>query len=449
MLVFILAFFTGCGSSNVQDSTSPEPTKTAADTVSNVLNTELFTEENATKINLDEKKEGFTISAPGEYILKGKFEGQITVSVAKEAKVKLVLDSADITSHNCAAIYVSSADKVIISSKEGTTNTIVSDGKFPSDEKKDAAVFSKDDLTFNGNGIINIKSPKHGVVTKDDLKLNGGTVIIESEKKGFEGKESIEVNDGSYTVKSGNECLESEGDISVTGGTLLLSSQKKDAVKSKTNYLVSDGTVTVYNSKEGIEAQTVTISGGTTTISATDDGINASSPNNAGEVASLKNGPEKQADANAFVKIDGGSLLITAGGDGIDSNGKITISGGHTFVSTPNGNSENAIDYASELVIDGGTVFACGEKSDSKNVSDNSKQPSILYNFETEYVSGTKVIILDSDEKMLESYESAYGFTALLFSSSKLTEGNTYKLLVGNDTYDVKLEGKCFNNGAE
>ena len=39
-------------------------------------------------------------------------------------------------------------------------------------------IFSKDDITLNGKGTLTIKSAAHGIVSKDDLKVTGGTLRV-------------------------------------------------------------------------------------------------------------------------------------------------------------------------------------------------------------------------------------------------------------------------------
>ena len=117
-----------------------------------------------------------TITEEGVYVVSGTLtDGQIIVDSDDNAKVQIVLKDAEITSETSAAIYVKSADKVFITTAEGTENTLANGGSFTADgdTNVDGAVYAKDDITFNGSGSLTITSPAgHGIVGKDDVKLS-------------------------------------------------------------------------------------------------------------------------------------------------------------------------------------------------------------------------------------------------------------------------------------
>lgn len=122
-----------------------------------------------------------TITAAGTYVLSGKLsEGQVVVDSQDDGDVHLVLNGVDIHDSDSAPIYVKEAGKAIVTLAAGTENT-VSDGEtyvFPdaSDDEPNAAVFSKADLTINGEGRLTVNANyKHGINSKDDLKIMSGT----------------------------------------------------------------------------------------------------------------------------------------------------------------------------------------------------------------------------------------------------------------------------------
>ncbi|MBQ4100910.1 MAG: carbohydrate-binding domain-containing protein, partial [Oscillospiraceae bacterium] len=114
-----------------------------------------YDESTATKINLDEKPDGVTITAEGTYILTGKLEnGQVVVDADKTAKIQLVLNGVNINCDTSASIYIKQADKVFITLANGSENTLSNKAEFVAiDENNiDGVIFSKDDLTLNGAG---------------------------------------------------------------------------------------------------------------------------------------------------------------------------------------------------------------------------------------------------------------------------------------------------------
>ena len=154
-----------------------------------------------------------TISKEGTYVLSGALsEGQIVVD-ADSAKVQLVLDNADITCASSAAIYVKNADKAFITLAEGSENILMNTAEYEAidDNNIDAVIFSKDDLTLNGKGTLTINSEYgHGIVSKDDLKLVGGTCNITAKNHALSGKDSVRIADGTYNLTSGKDGIHSE-----------------------------------------------------------------------------------------------------------------------------------------------------------------------------------------------------------------------------------------------
>lgn len=122
-----------------------------------------------------------TITAEGTYIFSRTLsEGQIVVDADNE-KVQIVFDNVDITCASSVAVYVKSAEKVFVTLTEGSQNTLRNTDEYVAvdDNNIDAVIFAKSDLTLNGTGSLTIVSAEgHGIVSKDDLKITGGTYDI-------------------------------------------------------------------------------------------------------------------------------------------------------------------------------------------------------------------------------------------------------------------------------
>ncbi|MGN1188701.1 MAG: carbohydrate-binding domain-containing protein, partial [Lachnospiraceae bacterium] len=156
------------------------------------------------------------ISEEGTYIISGTLsDGMIIVNADDSAKIQLVLDNANISSSTSAAIYVRSADKVFITLAANSENTLANGGEYVAidDNNIDAVIFSKEDLTLNGTGSLSINAAAgHGIVSKDDLVVTGGTYKITAEKHGFSANDSIRIADGNFTIVSGKDGLHSENE---------------------------------------------------------------------------------------------------------------------------------------------------------------------------------------------------------------------------------------------
>jgi len=150
-----------------------------------------------------------TISDEGTYIFSGALEnGMIIVNAEDTDKPQLVFDGVTITSTTSAPLYILEADKVFVTLADGSTNTLSNGGTFTAiDENNiDGVIYSKQDLTLNGNGSLTVESPAgHGIVAKDDLVFTGGTYSITSSEHGIDANDSLRVKDASITITTGKD----------------------------------------------------------------------------------------------------------------------------------------------------------------------------------------------------------------------------------------------------
>lgn len=80
-------------------------------------------------------------------------------------------------------------------------------------DEPSACVYSKDDLTINGTGTLNvIANYNNGIVSKDDLKVTGGNISVTAVHDGLRGKDSVTVKDGVITVNAGGDGIKSNND---------------------------------------------------------------------------------------------------------------------------------------------------------------------------------------------------------------------------------------------
>lgn len=134
--------------------------------------------------NVQIEDEVVTIKAAGVYVLSGTLtDGTIVVDAGDDDKVQLVLDGVSITAADYAAIYAKNADKVFVTLAEGAENSLTVSGDYvqTDDNNVDAVIFAKCDLTLGGTGSLTVKDTTgHGIVSKDDLVVTGGTYTIDS-----------------------------------------------------------------------------------------------------------------------------------------------------------------------------------------------------------------------------------------------------------------------------
>ena len=296
--------------------------------------------------------EDVTISEEGVYVVSGTAtDSTITVTAADTAKVQIVLNNANITNTDSAAINVTSADKVFVTTAAGSTNTLEVTGAFATSEEAniDGVIFSKDDLVLNGQGTLVVKSSANGIVGKDDVKVTGGTYEITAEGHGIQAKDSLCIADGTFTINAGTDGIHCENSDDSTKGTLYIGggtfniTAGSDGIAGIAITQIADGNIIV-NAAEGIEGTYVQITGGSVDITASDDGINATS----------------KSSYPIKLRIDGGSVKVNmASGDtdALDSNGDLIITGGTVDIT---GQSPFDFDGTGELT--GGTVTVNGQQ---------------------------------------------------------------------------------------
>ena len=295
-----------------------------------------------------------TITAAGTYVLSGTLDnGSIIVNVSKDDKVQLVLNGVEINADTFAAIYVAQADKVFITLAEGSVNTLSNGGSFKAidDNKVDAVIFAKDDITLNGSGKLVVTSPAgHGIVGKDEVTITGGVYEISSAKCAIRGKDSIAIAGGSFTIKAGTDGLHAEndddkrlGNVYIAGGSFMITAGD-DAIHANTLLQIDGGEISI-SAAEGLEATYVQINGGDISISASDDGVNAAN--------------KSSAYTPTFEMNDGTLTIVMGQGDtdGIDSNGNVIVNGG-----TINVTGQSSFDYDGSAQYNGGTIIVNGQQ---------------------------------------------------------------------------------------
>ena len=422
-----------------------------------------------------------TITKAGTYRLCGTFTGQIIVNAGDSDKVQLVLDNASITKEGSAALYIINADKVFVTTVKGTENTLSSTGEFASSDDEtnvDGAIFSKSDITFNGSGTLNVNcESKHGIVTKDDLKITGGTYNITSASQGLSGKDSVRIAGGNITVTSGTDGIHSEntddtekGYVYISGGTLNITSGK-DCIDASGTVDIKDGTYTFKagggssekttgdstESYKGIKADGVlTISGGTFDIDTLDDAIHSNSDVMvSGGTLDISTGDDGiHSDNNTVVSggeiniakcyeglegqtvtVSGGKVTLTASDDGInaaggdnqgvgggfgpdsfsaDSDAKITITGGEIHVNA----SGDGLDSNGNIEISGGTVYVYGPTSGGDG--------SLDYENNAVITGGT--VIMAGSSGMAMNFGSGSTQGSILASTGNASAGTAVKL---------------------
>jgi hypothetical protein len=242
---------------------------------------------------------------------------------------------------------------------------------------------------------------------------------------------------GTTTAGSTSGSAASDGTAS-TAATDSVTTAGDDGVKAYGTLTVSAGKVTVTKSEEGLEAQHIAVGGGNVKVTANDDGVNASgSTGSADQGAGFGMGPGGggQEAGDYSVKVSGGKLTINAEGDGLDSNGNASVTGGTVVVNGPTGDGNGALDVNGELTVDGGTVAAAGSAGMAVTPSASSGQSGVQVTFGSAVPAGTVVQVAGSSGPVT-TFVTAKATASLVISAKGFTAGEEYTVYTGG-TADV------------
>ncbi len=326
-----------------------------------------------------------TITAEGTYIFSGTLsEGQIVVD-ADNAKVQIVFDNVDITCASSAAVYVKSAEKVFVTLAEGAQNTLRNTDEYVAidDNNIDAVIFAKSDLTLNGTGSLTIVSAEgHGIVSKDDLKITGGTYDIIAAGHALSGKDSVRIADGTFILTAEKDGIHAEnaddeekGYIYIADGDFAITSDG-DGMDASNIVQIEDGTFDITagggaaNSLKTHESDMP--GGGMSQNIERPDGESMpqmgekpdeESMSQMGEKPDGENMPQdtttdesgtstKGIKAGGGMYLNGGTYQIDSADDSIHSNANITIADGTYTLAT----GDDGVHADDALIVNGGTI---------------------------------------------------------------------------------------------
>lgn len=277
-----------------------------------------------------------TITEAGTYTVTGSCaDGSIEV---KKGVTGVTLVLQDLT-------LAKNGDKAI-KFKAGSSGSIVLKGTNTLSTSGDKAVIKANAETDDSDNVVYASD---GTTTGGDLTISGdGTLNLSSSYS--------EVVDGE---SEGCDAINCEGDLTVLSGTLNINVTDDALHADNTLTIGAAGAVgPVINeesAEEGLEGATVNLVSGQGSVKTNDDGVNAAN-----------------SDLTSYgwqyaINVSGGTWKVVSGGDGLDSNGSLTISGGTTEVySTGSGNGALDIGEGMEgevrgtFSITGGTLFAVG-----------------------------------------------------------------------------------------
>ena len=397
------------------------------------------TEGNCTGYKIDGTE--LTINGAGTYIVSGSCsDGSIKVKKGTTG-VTLVLNGLALTSAATAPIACNKSTEVNIVAASGTTNTLTdsaknNDDNYPDNADAENAVLKCKDgsqVTISGSGalILNAKG-KNGI--------KSGATTDE------EGTASLTIRNVNLAINAPvNDAINAEQTLNIESGTITISAED-DAIHS--DYILNIGasgtagpTIKITSCYEGLEAAALNIYSGNLSITATDDCLNAANSDLTGYSFSMN--------------ISGSTIsAYTSSGDGFDSNGTLTISGGTVNVWSASTADNQPLDADGTITISGGTVLAAGGSS-GMGMNLSASQACVTFGGSAmgggnmgggqpggrasgNSGSSSASVTKGSTISIKNGSSSAFSTTALcnasyiFFSSPSLTSGTSYTLYSGS-----------------
>ena len=403
-----------------------------------------------------------TIESAGTYTVSGSCaDGSIKIKKGTVG-VTLVLEGLTLTSADTAPITCGKSTAVTILAAGGTKNTLTdsernNDASYPDNSSAENAVIKCKDgssVTIGGSGTLN-------------LTANGKNGIKSGQTTDEDGEASLTIRDVTLDISAPvNDAINAEQLLTIESGVLTIAAGD-DAIHCDLVMTIggagTDGPdITITESYEGIEAAELNICSGNISIISSDDCLNAANSDLSGYAFTMN--------------ISGGVInAYTSGGDGFDSNGDLTISGGTVTVWTANTADNQPLDADGTITISGGTVLAAGD-SGGMGISLEATQPCLFFgssgsmggqpggfpgqggssqtgdsdssaapetgtapadmsvSSSVSIAAGDAVTIHDADGNTVYSGEALCDARYVIFSSADLTADSTYTLCVNGES---------------
>ena len=264
--------------------------------------------------------------------------------------VTLVLDGLTLTSENTAAITCGKSSEVTILVSNGTENSLSdteqnNDDNYPENENAENAVIKCKDgstVTLCGDGELTVTA-------------NGKNGIKSGATTDEDGEALLTIRDLTLNIDAPvNDAINAEQLLNVESGMLTIDAADDAIHCDLVLNIGADGTdgptIDITNCCEGLEGAELNVCSGDITINASDDCLNAANSD--------------LTDYDFTMTISGGTIdAYSSAGDGFDSNGDLTITGGTVIVWTANTADNEPLDADGTITAE--AYNAKGEKIDT------------------------------------------------------------------------------------
>ena len=319
-------------------------------------------------------------------------------------------------------------------------------------------------------GTITVTAQQDGIKSTNDTdegqgwtRLSNGTVTVNAGDDGFKASRVVEISGGSLTVEQSDEGIEAQyinvsgGDVNVTsaddGMNASLKTSDSESTDSSAN--TSDTADQQQNNQQqgslpggqqsGTSNQQQQGTGQPPAMSGTSqDGTSQNGTTGTGQQGmgqppqgGMPGGGGTFEVVDAAINVSGGNITVNAEGDGIDSNGVTTLSGGTLIVNGPSQGGNAALDTNGDLLLNGATVLSGSTADMFEAPSTNSTSGYLKLTNSSGFEQGSTVQVADSSGKVVANYKVTKSNVQLvLVSSSSIVKGQSYTVYTTTSAVD-------------
>ena len=369
--------------------------------------------------------------------------------------------------------------------------TIAGEGTLKVNGNHEDGIHTSDGLVI-ASGTLEVNAANTGIKGKDYVDILGGTINVTAQQDGIkstndtdEGQGWTRLSNGTVTVNAGDDGFKASRVVEISGGSLTVE-QSDEGIEAQ--YInVSGGDVNVTSADDGMNASLKT-SDSESTDSSANTSDTADQQQNNQQQGSLpggqQNGPSNQQQqgtgqppamsgtsqdgtsqngtsgtgqqgmgqppqggmpggggtfeiVDAAINVSGGNITVNAEGDGIDSNGVTTLSGGTLIVNGPSQGGNAALDTNGDLLLNGATVLSGSTADMFEAPSTNSTSGYLKLTNSSGFEQGSTVQVADSSGKVVANYKVTKSNVQLvLVSSSSIVKGQSYTVYTTTSAVD-------------
>ena len=371
--------------------------------------------------------------------------------------------------------------------------TIAGEGTLKVNGNHEDGIHTSDGLVI-ASGTLEVNAANTGIKGKDYVDILGGTINVTAQQDGIkstndtdEGQGWTRLSNGTVTVNAGDDDFKASRVVEISGGSLTVE-QSDEGIEAQ--YInVSGGDVNVTSADDGMNASLKTSDSESTDSSAnTSDAANQQQNNQQqgslpggqqsgtsnqqqqgmGQPPAMPGGNAQDGTSqngttgtgqqgmgqppqggmpgggggtfeviDAAINVSGGHVTVNAEGDGIDSNGVTTLSGGTLIVNGPSQGGNAALDTNGDLLLNGATVLSGSTADMFEAPSTNSTSGYLKLTNSSGFEQGSTVQVADSSGKVVANYKVTKSNVQLvLVSSSSIVKGQSYTVYTTTSAVD-------------